>query len=478
MGNEDAGSRMAGFGSVLDTIGNTPLIRLARVAPESGAPIYVKADFLNPGGSVKDRAALSMVLDAERAGLLRPGGHIVEGTSGNTGIGLAIVAAQRGYRLTVVLPDKSSREKVTILKAYGAEVVVTSGAVPREDPAHVSQVSRRIAEETGAWFANQYDNPANPGAHRTSTGPEIWAQTHGRVTHFVAGVGTGGTISGAGGFLKEVSGGRVQVIGADPEHSVYSGGDGSPYFVESIGHYLHPDTAEDLWPESYHHDVHDRIEPIGDRESILTARRLAREEGLLLGASAGTAVAAALRLAATLGPDDLVVVLAPDSGRSYLSKYFDDEWLSRSGFLEEPTDQVTMADVLGPAAAPLPWLPATATVEDALALAGNSAHHGLLWPVVIPRKGAAGPPSVAEVVGVLDIAALRELAKSHGSLSAAPVSDHLGKTLPAIGIGETARAALSRIGPDHEAAWVLTDGRVTGVVHKGQLTPGLHESAR
>jgi cystathionine beta-synthase len=464
MGNDEE-LPVDGFDSVLDAVGNTPLIRLARIAPAAGAPVYVKSEFLNPGGSVKDRAALSMVLDAERSGALRPGGHIVEGTSGNTGIGLAMVAAQRGYTLTVVVPDKSSREKVTILKAYGAEVVITTGAVPRQDPAHVSQVARRIAEESGGWLANQYDNPANPDAHRTGTGPEIWAQTRGRITHFVAGVGTGGTISGTGEFLKQVSDGRVQVIGADPEHSVYSGGDGSPYFVESIGHYRHPDTTEDVWPESYHRGVADRIEPIGDRESILTTRRLAREEGLLLGASAGTAIAAALRLAATLGPDDLVVVLAPDSGRSYLSKYFDDDWLRRSGFLEEPTDQVTVADVLGTTAGPLPWLPTTATVGDALALAEG----GGRWPVVVPRPGATGPPSVAEVVGALDVEALRELAKSNSALSAAPITDHLGKTLPAVGIGESAQAALSRIGLEHEAAWVLVDGRVTGIVHKGRL---------
>jgi cystathionine beta-synthase len=453
------------FDSVLDAIGGTPLIRLARIAPPDGPRIYVKAEFLNPGGSVKDRAALSMVLDAERSGALPPGGLIVEGTSGNTGIGLAIVAAQRGYRLTVVLPDKSSREKTAILRAYGAEVVVTPGAVAREDPAHVSQVARRIAEENGGWLADQYDNPANPAAHHTTTGPEIWRQTRGRITHFVAGVGTGGTISGAGAHLKDVSGGRVRVIGADPEHSVYSGGDGSPYLVESIGHYRHPDTVEDLWPLSYHRDVLDRIEAIGDRESILTARRLAREEGLLLGASAGTAVAAALRLGRGLGPDDLIVVVVPDSGRSYLSKYYDDDWLRHLGLLTEREGEPTVAEIAGPFRAAAPGLPATASVGDALALADLHPEAGPLWPVGPERPGASGPPSVAEVTGALDVAELRLLTAAGVARPGDPISGHAAGPLPAIGIGEGRRAAVARLDA-HEAAWVVVDGRVVGSVDK------------
>jgi cystathionine beta-synthase len=433
--------------SVLDFVGNTPLIPLTRMVSASGVPVWLKAEFLNPGGSVKDRAALSMVLDAERTGALKPGGAIVEGTSGNTGIGLAIVAAQRGYRLTVVVPDKSSQEKIATLKAYGADVVVTTGALPREHPDYVSQVAQRIADETGAWLANQYDNPANPDAHRTGTGPEIWAQTGGRITHFIAGIGTGGTITGAGEYLKEVSGGRVQVIGADPEYSVYSGGDGSPYLVESIGHYLHPDSVEDVWPESFHRAAVDRIERIGDRESIVTARRLAREEGLLLGGSSGTAVAAAFRVAAELSPDDLVVVIAPDSGRLYLSKYFDDEWLARLGVAQ---------GALVPS--PVPSLPITATVADALARTEPDD----LWPVTLNRTG---PPSVAEVVGTLDMAELR----SRGPDPADPISRYVGEPLPSVGIGESEEAVLSRLDSARDAAWVLVDGRVAGVLHRHQL---------
>ncbi|GAB2966261.1 pyridoxal-phosphate dependent enzyme [Amycolatopsis acidiphila] len=442
------------YDSVLDAIGSTPLIRLTRIAPPGGAPVYAKAEFFNPGGSVKDRAALSMVRAARDAGTLVPGGRIVEGTSGNTGIGLAVVAAQLGHPLTVVVPDKTSGEKIAALKAYGADVLVTAGGVPSDHPEHVRQLARRIADETGGWLADQYDNPANPAAHREYTGPELWAQTGGRLTHFVAGVGTGGTISGTGGYLKQVSDGRVRVIGADPEYSVYGGGDGSPYFVEAIGHYVHPETREDQWPLSYHREVVDEFERIGDRESILAARRLAREEGLLAGGSAGTALAAALRVAARLGPDDLVVVLLPDTGRGYLSKYFDDDWLRRNGFLEEP-EGATVGAAIGRAAPPLPALPATATVAQARALVSDAP-----LPVFLPRPKPAGPPAAAEVLGTLRVEPTWDPAD--------PVSSHLLAPLPTVGIGEDAGEALARVGSG-EWAWVLLDGRITAAVHRDQL---------
>ncbi len=362
--------------SIVDAIGGTPLIRLDRAAAGLAPTVYVKAEFLNPGGSVKDRAARWMVEAAERDGRLRPGGTIVEGTSGNTGIGLAQVAAQRGYRVIVVVPDKTSVEKQDNLRAYGAQVVVTTSGLPQGHPDHVRSVAERIAAQTpGAWFADQYDNPANPQAHRASTGPEIWADTAGRITHFVAGIGTGGTITGTGGFLKDVSGGRVRIIGADPVSSAYSGGDGSPFLIEAAGHYRHPDVVEDLWPQSYDPGIVDRIEAIGDRESILAARRLAREEGLLVGGSSGLAVAAGLRVAAELDDSATVVILLPDSGRSYLSKYHNDDWLRRFGFLDDDGDDLVAGALAarrhGRTEAGSPTvIPASATVAQAARLVG------------------------------------------------------------------------------------------------------------
>ncbi|AGP51539.1 PLP-dependent cysteine synthase family protein [Streptomyces rapamycinicus] len=445
--------------SLLDAVGDTPLVRLTRIASGVPAPVYAKVEFFNPAGSVKDRAALGMVLAAEKSGALAPGGVIVEGTSGNTGMALAMIAAQRGYRSIVVVPDRTSPEKIKTLKAYGAEVVVTTGALPREHPEHVRNVAARLAARTpGAWYANQYDNPANPEAHRTTTGPEIWAATGGRITHFVVGVGTGGTVTGTGGFLKEASGGQVRVIGADPLTSTYSGGDGSPYYVESIGHYLHPQTAEDEYPESYDQSVVDRFERIGDRESITMVRRLAREEGILAGGSAGTAVAAALRVAATLTPDDLVVVLLPDSGRGYLSKYFDDDWLRRFGFLEDLPGTPTVADALGDRPAPLTALPSTATVADALTAAGA------LVPVRLPRSGDNATTDVSEVIGAVRPDALRALVARDPSASAAPLHDHLLPSPPAVGIGEPVDEAAARLATGTGTAWVLIDGRVSGTV--------------
>jgi len=336
------------FESVADAIGGTPLFRLHGLGPGITAPVYAKAEFFSVGGSVKDRAALAMVEAAERDGTLRPGGTIVEATSGNTGIGLTIVGRQRGYQVKIVVSNRSAQEKTDILRAYGAEVISGSSTLPRQHPDHIFNVARRLAADTpGGGLANQYDNPANPLAHVRTTGPEIWQQTEGRITHFVAGVGTGGTISGAGRYLKEMSGGRVRVIGADPQNSTYSGGDGSPYYVESIGHFLHPETEEDVWPESFHADVVDWFEQVNDRESLTAVRRQAGQDGVLAGPSSGTAVAAARRIARQLGPSDLVVVLLPDSGRSYLSTVFNDDWMRRWGFLEEsPDGALTVLDAL------------------------------------------------------------------------------------------------------------------------------------
>src|SRR4030088_2452048 len=300
--------------NVVELIGNTPLVRLRNVTAGISATVLAKVEYFNPGGSVKDRIALRMVTEAERGGLLKPGGTIVEPTSGNTGVGLAIVAARRGYRCVFVCPDKVATDKIALLRAYGAEVIVCPTSVPPEHPEQYYSVSDRLAREIpGAWKPDQYHNPDNPRAQYETAGPEIWEQTRGRVTHFVARGGTGGTSSRIGRYLKERNA-AVEVIGADPEGSVYSGGSGRPYLVEGIG--------EDFWPTTYDPSVVDRIVMVSDRDSFLPAPRVTRGERILVGGSAGTAVWAALHVGAELGPDDVVVVLIPDSGRGYLSKLY------------------------------------------------------------------------------------------------------------------------------------------------------------
>jgi cystathionine beta-synthase len=497
------------FESVDDAIGGTPLFRLRGLGHGVTAPVYAKAEFYSVGGSVKDRAALAMIEAAERDGTLRPGGTIVEATSGNTGIGLTIVGRQRGYRVKIVVSDRSAKEKTDILRAYGAEVIIGSSTLPRQHPDHIFSVARRLADDTpGGWLANQYDNPANPLAHLRTTGPEIWQQTEGRITHFVAGVGTGGTISGAGRYLKETSGGRVRVIGADPENSTYSGGDGSPYYVESIGHFLHPETEEDVWPESFHADVVDWFERVSDRESLATVRRLAREDGLLAGPSSGTAVASALRVARELGPSDLVVVLLPDSGRSYLSKVFDDEWMRRWGFLEEPLDgTLTVTDVLGRGApddelhpadgnrVPFVTVEATTTVARALEAAGVSvsvsgagtfgAHDTASTAdlaaalIVAPRTGRACGLSATEVLGSFSVARLT------GDLAAGrvrgddPISGYADPPPPTIGAGQSAHDALEALGPagtGPDAVLVLRDGRAHAILTRDALLSAAESS--
>lgn len=328
--------------TILEAVGNTPLVRLSRLGSAMRTPIVAKVEFMNPGGSVKDRIGLAMIEAAERAGKLLPGGTIVEPTSGNTGTGLAIVAALKGYRLVCVMPDKMSSEKIALLRAYGADVVVCPTAVPRESPQSYYSVADRLAREIpGAFQPNQYFNAANPAAHEATTGPEIWRQTGGLITHFVAGMGTGGTISGVGRYLKSQNP-KVQVIGADPIGSIYSAGQHfTPkiYKVEGIG--------EDFMPSTMDVSVVDRVEVVDDKESFLMTRRLTREEGILAGGSSGSALVAAVRLAHELDdPQALVVVLLPDTGRNYLSKIYNEEWMRSNGFLEQfPTHSV--GEVIG-----------------------------------------------------------------------------------------------------------------------------------
>ena len=332
--------------SIDELIGGTPLVRLNHIPAEDGvrAVIAVKLEYMNPGGSSKDRIAARIIDAAERSGELKPGGVIVEPTSGNTGVGLAMVAQQRGYRTIFTLPDKVSESKRAVLRAYGAEVVVTPTDAGPDDPRSYYQVAERLAESIpGGYRPNQYDNPNGPASHYATTGPEIWEATGGKVTHFVAGIGTGGTISGTGRYLKEASDGRVVVVGSDPEGSIYSAADPADvhqYDIEGVG--------EDFYPKAYDRSIPDAIVKADDAEAFAMTRRLAAEEALLVGGSSGMAVASAIKYAKThdLGEDQLVVVLAPDSGRSYLEKIFDDDWMRANGYgdVVERTSRPSLAE--------------------------------------------------------------------------------------------------------------------------------------
>jgi cystathionine beta-synthase len=321
----------------LDAVGNTPLVRLHNITRGLRATVLAKLEMLNPGGSVKDRIGLRMIEAAERAGVLRPGGTIIEPTSGNTGHGLAIAAAIRGYKCIFVMPDKMSQEKISLLRAYGAEVVITPTAVAPDSPESYYRVADRLTEEIpGAFQPNQYFNEDNPDAHEATTGPEIWRQTDGRITAFIAGVGTGGTITGVARFLKKQNP-DILVVGADPEGSIFSG-DVHPYLTEGIG--------EDFWPRTFDPSTVDRYVRVTDRDAFRMARRITREEGILVGGSSGTAVVAAVEVARELGPDDVVVVILPDTGRNYLSKLYSDAWLLQYGLTERP-EVVRVEEVLG-----------------------------------------------------------------------------------------------------------------------------------
>jgi cystathionine beta-synthase len=444
--------------SLLELIGNTPLLRLSGPTDGAKATILAKIEYFNPGGSVKDRIAIAMVDEAEKSGALQPGGTIVEPTSGNTGVGLAMVAQQRGYSCVFVCPDKVSEDKRNVLTAYGARVVVCPTAVAPEHPDSYYNVSDRLVTEIpGAWKPDQYTNPQNPKSHYEQTGPEIWRQTEGRITHFVAGVGTGGTISGVGRYLKDVSDGRVQVIGADPEGSVYSGGSGRPYLVEGVG--------EDFWPTTYDREVADRVIAVSDRESFEVTRRLAREQALLVGGSSGMAAAAAIRLAHELDdPDAVIVVLLPDGGRGYLSKVFSDAWLARFGFLSS-RDERTAGDVLRGKGGSLPDLVHThpnETIADAIAILRE---YGVSQ---MPVVKAEPPVMAAEVVGSVSEREL--LAALYGGKArlADGVERHMASPLPVIGSGEPASLAAERL-QAADAVLVQDDGKPIGVLTRQDL---------
>src|SRR3954471_3026454 len=329
---------MREYPTVTDLIGKTPIVRFPHVQPTGGARLLGKLEYMNPGGSIKDRIGLPMIEAAERDGRLRPGGTIVEATSGNTGVGLAMVAAQRGYRCVFVMPDKMSREKIALLRAFGAEVVVCPTNVEPEDPASYYSVSNRLSEEIpGAWKPDQYSNQNNPRTHYEQTGPEIYEQLGDDLHVLVAGVGTGGTVTGLGRYLRERLP-SLEVVGADPEGSIYNSPDIRPYLTEGVG--------EDFWPTTFDPESVDRWITVSDRDAFLAARRLAREEGVLVGGSAGMALHAAIQVCRETDPDKNVLVILPDGGRPYLSKVFDDAWMIQHGFLERVGEAPSIAQVL------------------------------------------------------------------------------------------------------------------------------------
>lgn len=443
--------------SITDLIGNTPLVRLNNVTGGIRATVLVKVEYLNPGGSSKDRIAQRIIDAAERDGLLKPGGTIVEPTSGNTGVGLALIAQQRGYRCVFVLPDKVGEDKRNVLTAYGAEIVVTPTAVAPDDPDSYYSVSDRLVREIpGAYKPNQYANPNGPRSHYETTGPEIWRDTDGRVTHFVAGVGTGGTITGTGRYLKEVSDGRVRIVGADPDGSVYSGGSGRPYLVEGVG--------EDFWPEAYDPSVPDEIIAVSDADSFAMTRRLAREEGLLVGGSSGMAVVAALRAARELDEDAVVVVLLPDGGRGYLGKIFNDAWMRSYGF-SELSGAETVREVIATRSGSLPNLVhahPSDTVRDAIAIMTEFGVSQL------PILSAEPPVVIGEVIGSLDERTLLDQVFAGEARMSDSVGSLVAPPLPLIGANETVGAARTALGGAN-ALLVIDEGKPVSVVTRADL---------
>lgn len=457
-GNESSDVRLHGTAiadSVLDLIGNTPLVRLRRISEVEGigAVLAMKMETENPGGSSKDRPALEMILAAERDGLLKPGGTIVEPTSGNTGVGLAIVAAQRGYRCVFVMTDKVAPEKISLLRAYGAEVVVCPVAVAPDDPQSYYSVAERLTFELEAFRPNQYANPNNPLAHEKTTGPELWQQTGGGITHFVAGAGTCGSITGTARYLKSMNP-NVRIVAADPEGSVFSGGSGRPYLVEGVG--------EDFFPAAWDPSLYDEVIAISDEESFLTARRVSQVEGILIGGSGGMAVAAAIQVAKRAGPDDIVVVLNPDSGRGYLSRVFDDDWMANFGFLRECEQCVGAVLETRGDTPQLLYVNPHQTVREAIDLLRVNDVSQL------PVCKNTPPFATAEVSGAVDELQLMKAIADDPTVLDVEVERVMGPKLPTIGVGQKVEVAVGMLDRS-PALLVLSGGRPLSVLSRADV---------
>jgi cystathionine beta-synthase len=432
---------------VSELIGNTPLIRLNSVTKGIKATVLAKVEYFNPGGSIKDRIAEKLIDAAEAEGLLKPGGTIVEPTSGNTGIGLAIIAQQRGYRCIFTLPDKVAEDKRNTLIAYGAEIVVCPTAVTHEDPRSYYSVSDRLAKEIpGGFKPDQYSNLNGPASHYESTGPEIWEATQGKVTHVVIGVGTGGTISGAGKYLKEVSNGKVQIIGCDPKGSIYSKTEANsqPYLVEGVGR------GDDFMPGAYDGSVVDQVIPIPDAESFELTRRLAREEGLLVGPSCGMAAAAALQVARDLPAEAVVVVILPDGGRGYLAKVFNDDWMRNYGFLEDESG-VKVSQKINSDAAGIPFVLET----DSLVSARQSIEDAGLNSLPVLVK--APPVRIGHVIGSIS------LEQIDSAPATSTIKELLGPKPAVVGSGQGLQVAKSLL-EKNEFLLVLNQGEVDALI--------------
>jgi cystathionine beta-synthase len=456
--------------SLLDLVGDTPLLRLSRIGRGLECELLGKLEMLNPGGSVKDRIGLRMIEAAEREGLLRPGATIVEPTSGNTGVGLAMAAVLKGYRCIFTMPDKMSPEKIALLRAYGAEVVITPTAVPPASPESYYRVADRLTEEIpGAFQPNQYFNQANPRAHYLTTGPEIWEQTGGRVTHFVSSVGTGGTITGTGRYLKERDP-RVVVVGADPQGSLYTGNEARPYLVEGIG--------EDFWPETLDRDIVDRWFTVSDRESFLCARRITREEGLLVGGSAGTALHAALTLGRELGPEHVVVVVLPDSGRSYLSKLYNDSWMLEHGFIERPGTRARIGEVLAEKKRIETEIP-----DLVIVAAHDKVGHAIdvLESYGISQAPVAKAPDaheLSEVLGSINERTLLDRVFRDRDAVGLDVVEVMDPPLPAVEVSAGVDEMFADLSRGAEAVIVTEDSRAVGVLTRADLLEFLAHGSR